>query len=425
MLLIILNGIFAMAEIAIVSARKSKLQQLAHEGNQGAKIALELSNNPNRFLSTVQIGITLIGIFAGAFGGATIAATLSDKLRFIPFIGGYSDALALGIVVVSITYLSLIIGELVPKRLALNSPEKIALYISRPMNSLSIIAAPFVSLLSVSTDWMLRLLQVGSPKKASVSEEEVKMLIREGAQSGVFQIAEQAIVERTLLLSDKKVSSLMTSRKEIVWLNIDSSFKSLRNTMVNNSHSHFPVCRDNLDKVIGVVRTKTVLTSFMAEEKIDLKKSLHKPLFVPESMDSLKVLELFKKSGIHMALVIDEYGNVQGLVALADILRAIVGDIPTINELEEKEIVKREDNSYLVDGLVSVDEFKEYFNIKKLPSEKSGIYHTIGGFVMHQLGHIPVSGDRFEYGAFRFEVMDMDGNRVDKVLVTPLKKFVV
>lgn len=424
LLLIIINGLFAMAEIAIISARKSRLQQMANDDNANARAALELSNTPNKFLSTVQIGITLVGIFAGAFGGATIASSLSEQLQQVPILGTYSNIISLSIVVVVITYLSLIIGELVPKRLALSNPEKIASLVARPMNSISKISSPLVWLLSVSTEGVIKLLRIKQSDEPTISEEEVRMLVREGARVGVFDIAEKDIVERTLKLGDKKVNTLMTSRKEVVWLDIDSSFKSIRSTITKHPHSHFPICREGLDNVVGIVRTEDILTDFLREEKIDLQKFLHKPLFIPESMDGLKVLELFRKSGIHMALVVDEYGNVQGLVSLNDILEAIVGDIPTYDELEDKEIIKRENGSFLVDGLLSSDEFKEFFNLKSLPGEKTGLFHTVGGFVMHRLGRIPVTGDRFSFSVFSFEVVDMDGNRVDKVLVYDTSKKV-
>ena len=418
--LILINGILAMAEIAVVSSRKSKLQQQANDGNKNAEAALELANNPNRFLSTVQIGITLVGIFAGAFGGATIAESLSLQLSQVPFLGPYSDALGLGIVVIAITYLSLIIGELVPKRVALNYPETIAAFLARPMVTLSQISSPLVSLLAVSTDFILGALRIKPSDKPSVSEEEVRMLIREGTRTGVFEVAEREIVERTLLLGDKKMNSLMTSRKEVVWLNIDSSYKITREKITKHPHSHYPVCRDSLDKVIGVVRTEDLLTNLLLEERLDLRRYIHKPLFVPESMDVLHALELFKKSGIHLALIVDEYGNVQGLLSLADVFEAIVGDIPAINELADEEIVRRDNGTWLVDGLVPIDEFKERFQIKKLPGEKTGVFHTVGGFVMHKLGRVPVSGDGFEFGEYRYEVIDMDANRVDKVIISPL-----
>ena len=411
-----------MAEIAIISAKKSRLQQLANEGNSRAQAALDISKSPIRFLSTVQIGITLVGIFAGVFGGATIAEDLAKYINTIPLLAPYAQFLALTIVVSSITYLSLVVGELVPKRIALSSPEKIAVFMARPMNKVSMFTSPVVWLLSTSTDTILRIIGIKDRITPVITDEEIKMLLREGTQTGAFELAEKDIVERTMRLSDKKVNSLMTPRKEIVWLDIDSPFKVIRNKITKKPHAHFPVCRDSLDKVVGVIRTENVLVDFLAEEKINLKKLLLKPLFIPESMDGLKVLELFKKSGIHMALVADEYGNTQGLISLADILEEIVGDIPTINELDEEEIIKRDNGTFLVDGLVSVEELKEHFSIKKLPGEKTGEYHTVGGFVTNKIGRIPVTGDNFEIGYFTFEVMDMDGNRVDKILIIPIPK---
>lgn len=425
LLLIILNGIFAMSEIAVVSSRKAKLQQLANEGSANAKAALELAKSPNRFLSTVQIGITMVGIFAGAFGGAAIARPLAKQLAEIPLFAANSEVIALVIVVSVITYLSLVVGELVPKRLALSNPEKIASFVAPTMNTLSRISSPLVSLLSLSTDWLFRILRVRQSTEPSVSDEEVRILLREGTQSGVFESEEKDIVERTFRLSDKKVNTLMTPRKEIVWLDIDSSFKEIRGKITKSPHAHFPVCRGSIDKVIGIVQTKGLLTDYLSVEKIDLKKILHKPLFVPESMSGLKVLELFKKSGIHMALIIDEYGNVKGLLSITDVLEAIVGDIPTVNELDEEEIVKRDNGTFLVDGLTPIDEFKEYFKIKKLPGERAGIFHTVGGFATNHIGRIPLTGDNFEIENFRFEVMDMDGNRVDKILIIPKEQKMV
>jgi len=420
LLLIVLNGIFAMAEIAIITVRKQRLQQKANEGNKSAQAALELVNNPNRFLSTIQVGITLVGIFAGAYGGATIAESLSREISTVPLLDPYGDILGLMVVVGVITYLSLVIGELVPKRIALSNPEGIALFVSRPINFISSLAAPIVKMLGISTDWVLRLLQIKPKEEVPVSEEEIRMLIREGARVGVFGITEKNIVERTFSLNDRKVNSLMTTRKEIIWIDIDSSFKTIRSQITKSPHSRYPVCRDTLDKVVGIVRTEDLFTNFLVEEKIDLKKPLHKPLFVPTNMAVLKVLELFKKSGIHTALVVDEYGNIEGLLSLTDILGAIVGDIPTVNDLEEQEIVKRDKSSWFIDGLLSVDEFKEYFHIRKLPGEKTGAFHTTGGFVMYKIGHIPSSGDNFEWENYRFEVVDMDGHRVDKILLTKL-----
>lgn len=419
--LILLNGIFAMVEIAVVSARKSKLQQLAQEGDKNAQAVLDLKNSPNRFLSTVQIGITLIGILAGAFGGATIAESLAGYFKTIPYLASYSEAIGIAIVVSAITYLSLIIGELVPKRLALSNPELIASLAARPMRTLSKVSAPLVYLLSISTDFILQLFQI-KPTEESVSVEEIRMLIREGTRLGIFEATEKDIVERTLQLGDKKVNTMMTPRKKIVWLDIDSSFKSIRSRVARNPHSHFPVCRNTLDKVLGVVLTEDILANFLIEERIDLKKFLHKPLFIPQTTDGLRVLELFKKSGIHMALVVDEYGNVQGIISMTDVLEAIVGDIPNIDELGEQEIRKRDDGSFLVDGLVPIDEFKEYFHLHKMPGEKSGNYHTVGGFLMYKLNRIPRVGDSLELEQLRFEIIDMDSHRVDKILIIPQKK---
>lgn len=407
-----------MAEIAVVSARKSRLKQMANEGVSGANEALELATNPNRFLSTVQIGITLVGIFAGAYGGATIAEGISEEIKKVPFLIEQADAIALSLVVIVITYLSLIFGELVPKRFGLNSPEKIAAKIAKPMNIVSAISTPLVSLLSFSTDIILRVFRLKDVEELPVSEEEIKMLIRQGARTGIFHASEKDIVERTFKLADRKVDELMTPRNKIEWLNINTTPKTIRNKIAKDAYSFYPVCRDSLDKVIGVVRAEDLLTDYLINETFELSEITHKPLFVPESMNALKVLELFKQSGIHMALVIDEYGSIQGVIALNDILEALVGDLPTVEELKDKDIMKRDETSYFIDGSVSIDVFKDHFHIKKLPGEKSADFNTIGGFVMYKLGKIPVSGDVFEWDTYAFEVVDMDGNRVDKVIVS-------
>ncbi|HSW48276.1 MAG TPA: hemolysin family protein [Candidatus Saccharimonadales bacterium] len=419
LLLIILNAFFAIAEISIVTARKSRLKQLAHDGNKNAIAAVELSHSPNRFLSTTQIGMTFIGIFAGAFGEKTITANLANYLKSIAFLSPYAETIALVIVVSLITYLTIVVGELVPKRIGLNNPEKFARVLARPMLFVSSITSPLISLLSNSTDFILKILQINSKEEPMVSEEEVRMLIREGTRAGVFLTTEKDIVERTFSMSDKKVQSLMVHRAEIVYLDVDSTFASLKKKISKSPHSYYPVADSNLDNILGIIRTEDILTNFLIEGKIDLRKHLHKALFVPEGTTGLKVLEQFKKSGIHVALIIDEYGNIQGLASLNDILEAIVGDIPSINQLEEKEFMKRDDGSYLVDGTVPIDEFKEHFDIKRFPSEKSGLFHTIGGFVMDKIDRIPVTGDKVEIDNFNIEVVDMDGHRVDKILVSP------
>lgn len=421
LLLILLNGFFSMAETAIVASRKHKLQRLAQDGNEAAKRALELAENPNRFLSTTQIGITLIGIYAGAFGGTTIAHAVSTWLSSFPLLDMYREPLSIFLVVVFITYLSLILGELVPKRIAMNNPEKIAAFVSHVMDVLSRIAIPLVSLMSVSTDLVLKLFRIKDTNDSVVTEDEVKMLIREGTKSGVFETTEKNIVERTFKLSDRQVNALMTPRKQITWLELDSTLKTLQHKMLHATHTYYPVCKKNIDQVVGIIRTEDALKDFLEYGKIDLQKSLHKPLLIPSNTPALKVLELFKKSGIHLGLIVDEYGMIDGLVSVSDILEAIVGDLPTVSELDEKEIIKRDNNSWLIDGLVSIDEFKDHFQIKKLPDEELGSYHTLGGFVMNRLGHIPKVSDRAEFEEFTFEIVDMDGNRIDKLLLTKKK----
>ncbi|CAG1003449.1 hypothetical protein METP3_03520 [Methanosarcinales archaeon] len=419
-LLTIANGIFSMSEIAIISARKARLQQWVNEGNAKAQVALELADSPNRLLSTVQIGITLIGILAGVLGGATIAEELSARLIFIPVLAPYSEAIALGIVVLGITYLTLVIGELVPKRIALHNPERIACTMAAPMRMLSRIASPAVHLLSISTDTVLRILGIRPVSEPPVTEEEINILIEQGMKAGTFEEAERDMVEHVFRLGDLRAGALMTPRTEIVWLDIDDPPEETRRKIADSGHSRFPVGQGSLDNILGIVQIKDMLGRNMAGKSPDLKASLRRPLFVPESTHALKVLELFKQSGIHVSLVVDEYGSVQGLVTLKDILEEIVGDIPSVEDLEEPLAVQREDGSWLLDGMLLVDDFKEIFSIKELPGE--GIYQTLGGFVLMQMGRIPAVGNHFEWSGLRFEVVDMDKNRIDKVLVMPARK---
>lgn len=418
LLLIACNGVFAMAEIAIVTARRAKLQKLAHEGNKNAKTALYLSENQSEFLSTVSIGITLIGILAGAYGASSLSEPLAAVLQQIPLIAPFSKVIAFILVVVLITFLSLVFGEIVPKRIALLYSQQIAVTLSPLMKFFSEITVPLVSLLSISTDFILRSLNIKPTGESQISDEEVKLLIREGTRTGIFEAAEQDIVERTFRLSDKQAKHFMLPRSEIDWIDIDASFRTIRNTISKEVHSYYPVCNGSLDKIIGIVHTEEVLTNFLLSEKIDLQRALHKPQLIPESMPAFKLLELFKKSGIHIALVIDEYGSIQGLITLTDILEEIVGDIPEADELGEKDIMKRDDNSWLVNGLVPVDDFKDFFHIRKLPGEKTGLYHTVGGFVMNRLGKIPITGDKIQWENLKFEIVDMDENRIDKIMVT-------
>jgi putative hemolysin len=424
LLLILANGVFAMSEMSIVSARKARLQEMAERGDHKAQAALDLANSPNRFLSTIQIGITLIGILAGAFGGATLADSLASSIRQFPPLAQYSRVIAVAVVVICITYLSLIFGELVPKRLALNSPEKIASVIAGPMRVLSAIAYPIVHLLTVSTEAVLRLIGAGySSDEPLVTEEEIKVLVRQGAEAGMFEVAEQDMVERVFRLGDQPVSALMTPRLDIVWLDLNDSIEVNRRKLIESRHTRFPVCQDSPDNVLGVISVTDVLATSLSNQPIDLLTLLRQPLFIPESTHALRVLEFFKKSGTHVALVVDEYGVTQGLVTLNDVMEVIIGDVPFADDPQEVSAVQREDGSWLIDGMLTIDRFKDLFNINELPGEHRGNYQTLGGFVITQLGHIPVASDHFEWGGFRFEVMDMDGNRVDKMLVAPLKSI--
>lgn len=410
-----------MSEIAIVSARRARLKQLAEENHPGADAALKLAESPTRFLSTVQIGITLVGIFAGAFGGATLAHPIANSLRTIPALEAYADGVALFLVSLVIAYLSLVIGELVPKRLGLHNPELIAARVARPMGLLSRAASPVVKLLTISTELILRLLGQKPSDAPPVTEEEIKIMMEQGAEAGVFREAEQDMIENVFRLDERRISTLMTPRPEIVWLDVDDPPEENRRKIIESGHSYFPVYQETQDNVLGIVSVKGLWSR--AEEGLlpDLRTCLAKSLFLPESMPALQVLELMRKAKIHMVLVIDEYGSVEGLVTLIDIMEAIVGAMPTMDEALETWVVLREDGSWLLDGLLDVNDLKELLDIKTMPDEERGNYQTLGGFVMTRLGRIPNTADHFEWQGFRFEVMDMDGRRVDKVLVQPPK----
>lgn len=417
-LLVITNGVFAMSEIAVVSARKVRLQQRADAGDRGAHIALELANTPNQFLSTIQIGITLIGILAGAFGGATLAKELAAELSRIQWLAPYSDAIGVSMVVVGITYLSLVVGELAPKRLALNNAERIASTVAPWMQTLSRVASPAVRLLSLSTELVLRTLGMRPSLEMPVTEEEIKLMIEQGTQVGVFVPAEQEMVKQVFRLADRTVGALMIPRPEVIWLDPNDSLEEVRHKITASGYSQFPVAQGDLDNVLGLVYARDLLAQVLSGQSADLKAALRPALFVPESMLVLEVLERLKETRSQVVLVIDEYGGFQGLVTIHDILEAIVGDIPLPDEVAEAEVVRREDGSWLMDGRLLVDELRDVIRLEKLPYEGEGHYRTLGGLVMTCLGRVPSTGDHFEWGGLRFEVVDMDGRRVDKVLVS-------
>jgi putative hemolysin len=417
-LLIIANGIFAMSEMAVVTARKSRLQDWVKRGNASAKVALDLATAPNKFLSAVQIGITLIGILAGAFAGRNVAGWLAGYIVEIAFLGVYSQQIALGIVVLLITYLSLVIGELVPKRLALRHPESIATYVARPLRLFTKLCAPMVHLLSFSTDAVCRLFGRAPAAEPPVTEDEIKTLVQQGTEAGVFEEEAEEMVEAVLRLGDKTARSLMTPRTQIAWLDLKGDIKQIREKIAESGRSRFPVATESLDQVIGVVQAKDLLADVLAGKPIDLKALMQEPLFVPRTISGLELLESFKKTNKHIALVVDEYGGIEGLLTHHDLLEAIAGDIPTGARPMDPKAVQRQDGSWLLDGMMSIEEFKELFGLDALPGEKRDAYQTLGGFIFTQMGRIPSVAESLEWSGIRFEIVDMDGKRIDKVLVS-------
>lgn len=420
-LLILLNGLFAMTEIALVSVRKSRLEQKAEDGDIDARTALELMESPNRFLSTVQVGISLVGVFAGAMGGASFADKVAVFINKVPVLQPYSHIIALVLVVLIITYFSLVIGELIPKRLALQSSEKIALASARPMKFLSRVVSPVVTLLATSTDLGLKLLRARDKGESPISDEEIMMLVQQARDTGSVQDVEQDMVESVFRLGDRRADAIMTPRVDLIWLDSQSPVDANIHTVLSSSHSLFPVGEGSLDEIIGIVRAKELVGHQLNGEDVQLRDIVIPPLFVPESMPALKVLELLKTPGNRAALVIDEYGGLQGMVTLSDVLQAIIGDVPVPGEIYEPQVVEREDGSYLFDGQLQIDEMKDILDLDELPEEEHAGFSTLGGFMMNQLGEIPTAGQFFEWDGLRFEVMDMDGRRVDKVLVQRLE----
>jgi putative hemolysin len=420
LLLVLANGLFSMSEMAIVSSRKVRLQQAAERGDRRAQVALELANSPTRFLSTVQVGITLIGVVVGIFSGKTFEEPLKLAIEQIGLLRPYAAVLSLTLVALATTYLSLIIGELVPKQIALSNPEAIAISVATPMAALSRITGPAVGLLSASSSLVLKLLNIVPSTDPEVTEEEIRVLIQQGTEAGTFEETEQEIVERVFELGDRRVNAIMTPRPDIIWLDLDDSVEANKTKLVDSSYTRLPVCSEGLDNVLGILQVNDLLTQSLNGQPLDFTTSLRQPLFIPESTRSLKVLELFKESSVQVALVVDEYGVIQGLVTLDDILEAIVGDLPSTDD-DDDQAVQREDGSWLLEGMMSVEEFRELFDLEdELPGEQRGNYHTLGGFIITHLGRIPRAADHFEWNQLRFEVMDMDGNRVDKILVLPI-----
>jgi putative hemolysin len=421
-LLILINGFLAMSELAVVSARKARLKLRAAEGKPGYQAALELSENPGHFLSTVQIGITTIAILTGAFGGATIAEQLAALFTSLGLDPSTSDIISVLLVVSLITYISLIIGELAPKQIALINPERVSAAVARPMKILSRITAPLVKFLSWSTSIVLGIINIKAAPEPSVSEEEVKLLIDQGAEIGVFTPIEDIIVDQVFRLSDLTVESLTTPRTEVVWLDLTDPLSDSIQKIKTSRFMFFPVVQDDLDNLQGFVKVTDLLAQSLEERTIDLQKALFEPLYIPENAPAYSLLERFRETGYEIAIVIGEYGGFQGLVTLRDLLEALVGDLPEAPDRRDPDIVRREDGTYLLDGLIPIEGFRELFNLQQLPGEDENNYRSLGGFVQYMLDHIPTEGESVSIAGCRLEVVDMDGKRVDKILVTQLEE---
>ena len=417
--LIILSGVFVMSEMAIVSARKTRLQQWSESGRKGAGRALALANKPANFLSTVQLGITVIAILSGAMGEATLSNQVAETLSRIAWLRPYADQLAFWIPVTGITVFSLILGELVPKRLALLNPEGIASVMARPMEVISAIAFPLVRLISFVTDLVLWLLRVRAPVHSPITKEEINVLMEQGAEAGVFEQHEQALVSRIFRLDDQSIRSVMTPRGDIVYFDLNDSFETNRQKLLLSGHSRFLICNGGLGEVVGVLRAKSVLDAFLEGKPFDFACDTVKPLYVPETLTMIELLEAFKKHRQHLALVIDEYGELQGLVTINNVMGILVGDVASVEDELQPEIIQREDGSWLVDGNIPIDRFREAMKLDhKLPGEGMQAYRTLAGFAMLCLGRVPQVEDQFVSDGLRFEVVDMDQNRVDKLIVS-------
>ena len=419
LLLILLNGFFAMAEIALVSARPARLQPMAAEGNTGADAALELKADPSRLLATVQIGITIIAVLLGSFGEATLGEDLQNYLEgYSGFLGHYAHAISMAIVVLGISYFSLILGELVPKRVAMIHPEGIAASLARFMRGLARIGAPIEWLLSTTTDLLLRLLPLrGEP--TPVTDQEIGFMLREGVATGHISQGETAIVEMALRLGERRVSAVMTPRTQIEFLDLDDPEDEIRRHIRDSAYSRFPVVQGGTHQLAGIVQVKDLLAAAFDGQPFNLRAALRPPLFLPNTVTVLRALEVFKTSSEPMALVVDEYGDLEGLVTLTDILEALVGELPDAGETDPR-IVKREDGTWLIDGMVGLDELKQVLGVSQLPGEDPD-FHSVGGYLMARLNRVPMVADRVTAGDWRFEIVEMDGRRVDRVLVAPVK----
>jgi putative hemolysin len=411
--LILLNGLFAMVELAMVSARRGVLQQMAEAGDRGARAALRIAGQPGRFLSTVQFGITMVGILAGAFSAARFAGPLSAVLGGLPF----AEEIAFGLVVALITFVSIVVGELVPKQVALNHASAIAAAAARPMTLLSKLALPVVALLDVSAGLGLRLLRQGRIAHHTVGEEEVRRLIAESTHAGIFTTDERNMIDRVMNLADRRVNTIMTPRIDVEWLDADLPLADVLGALRSSRHSRLPLCRGRIEEFFGIVHVKDVLDRHLDGEPIDLAALARPATIVPDTVSALQALEVLKASPAHMVVVVDEHGAFDGLVTDSDLLESIVGALQDAEGLSEPpQVVERPDHTLLVDGAMELEEARVRFN---LPQGSDGGYHTLAGLVLDRVGHVPTTGERFEWNGWGFEVIDMDGHRIDKLLITP------
>lgn len=419
--LLVANGVFSMAEIAIVSSRKAKLRSLADAGDTRARLALSLAESPNTFLATVQVGITLVGVLAAAFSGASISEKLAAYLRDFPVLAPHADKLAFGLVVVVLTYFTLVIGELLPKRIGLGNPEGVARLLAGPMHRLSRLGAPVVTLLGRSTDLLLALFRIKAEPDVKVSEEEVRLLVREGTRAGIFHPEEPAMVESVMAFDRLPVRDLMTPRAKIIWINVTDSHDTIWHRIVVSAHSTFPVYEGKRDHVLGLVTVKSIYANLAAGAPVNVRDLTTPALIVPASLSATALLERFKRTRKHVALVTDEFGAISGLISLHDIMEAIVGELPAPGDRLKPRAVRRDDGRWLVDGLLDVAEFERTVTDFPLHTGPARDYESFAGFIVKHLGHVPLEGESFRYHGYLVEIIDLDGHRVDKVLLLPLK----
>jgi putative hemolysin len=419
LILILINGYLSMAELAVVSVRKAKLQKYIDEGNKNAMIVAKLGEDPNEFLSTAQIGISLTAVLTGAFGGATLSEPLAAAISFIP----YNEVISVVVVVVLSTYLTLVIGEIVPKVIALNDPERVSLKVAKPMLILTKVSKPISMILAKSSSFLLWVMRIENNADDIVTEEEIELMIKEGREDGTIEQEEEDIIKRVFKLDDQKVESIMTPRNEIIWIDLEDERDINKVKIIESKRSIFPIASGELDDFIGVVQAKDILSVMFSEEEFDVHKIVKDPLVVSEHLETLELLKEFKENQeyVHMSLVVDEFGSVEGLITLNDLLEGIVGDIPGIDEEAEPQAIQRDDGTWLIDGRYPIDRFKELFEFKdKLPDEEEDGYTTLAGFILSLSGTIPDEEDKYECGRFIFEIIDIDGHQIDKVLVTDL-----